>query len=86
WMKTNWRPITLATLGLLALLIVLVKFRQREQPVPADEAPPTDTTAESANMEVHPSQPSLRDELSQLVHEEPDSVVETISEWLRDAA
>jgi hypothetical protein len=37
-------------------------------------------------MEVHPSQPSLRDELSQLVHEEPDSVVETISEWLRDAA
>ena len=86
WMKTNWRPITLATLGLLALLIVLVRFRQPEQPILSDEVPPTDATVDSVTTEVHLSQPSLRDELSQLVHEEPDSVVETISEWLRDAA
>jgi len=86
WLKTNWRPVSLATLGLLAVLIVTVRFRRREDPVLPDEQPSPDETPETVASDLNLSQPSLRDELAQLVQEEPDTVVETISEWLRDAA
>ena len=54
--------------------------------VPTEEEieQPANATTEAAPLDL-PS-PSLRDELAQLVQEEPDTVVETISEWLRDAA
>ena len=85
WLTANWRPVALGTLGLLALIILTVRFRRREQPIEADnEQLAEEPTDVAAPMEL-PS-PSLRDELAQLVQEEPDSVVETISRWLKDAA
>jgi flagellar biosynthesis/type III secretory pathway M-ring protein FliF/YscJ len=84
WLTANWRPVALGTLGLLALLILTVKFRRREQPTEEEIEQPANATTEAAPLDL-PS-PSLRDELAQLVQEEPDSVVETISRWLKDAA
>ena len=85
WLTANWRPVALGTLGLLALIILTVRFRRREQPIETDnEQLAEEPTDVAAPMEL-PS-PSLRDELAQLVQEEPDSVVETISRWLKDAA
>jgi flagellar biosynthesis/type III secretory pathway M-ring protein FliF/YscJ len=85
WLTANWRPVALGTLGLLALIILTVRFRRREQPIEAETEQPADEPTDIAAPMELPS-PSLRDELAQLVQEEPDSVVETISRWLKDAA
>jgi hypothetical protein len=54
-------------------------YQEEIEQVPAE-------SSESPTTPIDVTQPSLRDELNQLVQDEPDLVVETISKWLNDAA
>ena len=87
WLTQLWRPIALTSLGLLALTIVVLRNRHRAR-IPdqeeIDQVPAE--SSESPTTPIDVAQPSLRDELNQLVQDEPDLVVETISKWLNDAA
>jgi len=102
WLSSNWQTLGLLLLGALSVLLLRSMVRSTEAPalapgLPEAAVPPEGTAEEepedaavavanSLRQRFQGSGHNLRDELAELVREDPDAAASVLQSWIGDAA
>lgn len=102
WLASNWRTVGMFLMGLVGLVMLRSMLRSQPslEPTPAhtsalhehshnEPAPESDQAAEPIlvmRRKLNAKGPNLREELRQLVKEDPDSAANVLRGWIGDAA
>lgn len=102
WLGANWTTLMMIGVGLFALSLLRGAFRAGPAPAPAlglplpasagesagpiEEEPEESETSQDRRLRFQSSGRSLREELVELVREDPEAAANVLKNWIRDAA